>query len=178
VLYIINTYREVGRKYAHFCCSKGGNLASKTIDLVQKLITPIVESLGYEIVDIEFAKKQNGQNLTIVIDNPNGIKIEDCEKVHNAINEPLDELNPTDDVPYTLNVSSPGLDRPIKNQKDFLRNKGKEVEIKLFAPQNGKKIFVGNLEEMNENNVSIISGKQKITLDLKTVAIILPVIKF
>ena len=178
MLYIINTYREVGRKYAHFCCSKGGNLASKTIDLVQKLITPIVESLGYEIVDIEFAKKQNGQNLTIVIDNPNGIKIEDCEKVHNAINEPLDELNPTDDVPYTLNVSSPGLDRPIKNQKDFLRNKGKEVEIKLFAPQNGKKIFVGNLEEMNENNVSIISGKQKITLDLKTVAIILPVIKF
>ncbi|MFA6859771.1 MAG: ribosome maturation factor RimP [Clostridia bacterium] len=153
-------------------------MASKTIDLVQKLITPIVESLGYEIVDIEFAKKQNGQNLTIVIDNPNGIKIEDCEKVHNAINEPLDELNPTDDVPYTLNVSSPGLDRPIKNQKDFLRNKGKEVEIKLFAPQNGKKIFVGNLEEMNENNVSIISGKQKITLDLKTVAIILPVIKF
>jgi len=152
----------VGRKYAHFCCSKGGNLASKTIDLVQKLITPIVESLGYEIVDIEFAKKQNGQNLTIVIDNPNGIKIEDCEKVHKAISDPLDELNPTGDAKYILNVSSVGLDRPIKTDKDLKRNIGKEVEIRLYKPIEKKKDFKGFLVDFNAEDVIIKSDAEEI----------------
>lgn len=109
-------------------------MAGKTIDLVQEKINPIIESLGYEVVDVEYAKKVDGMNMTFYIDKPDGIKIEDCEKVHKAISDPLDELNPTGDAKYILNVSSVGLDRPIKTDKDLKRNIGKEVEIRLYKP--------------------------------------------
>ena len=91
---------------------KKESFMSKISDKVQEFITPIVEGLGCEIVEVEFAKKQNGDNLTVFIDKKGGVTINDCEMVHNAINEPLDELNPTEAKPYTLNVSSPGIDSP------------------------------------------------------------------
>ena len=80
-------------------------MASKVCDEVEKLITPIVKDLGYFIVDIEYSKKFDGMNLEITIDRDGGVDINDCEKVHRAIDEPLDELNPTGDTPYILSVS-------------------------------------------------------------------------
>ena len=92
---------------------------------VEKLVAPIAESFGCELVEVEFAKKHNGDNLTVFIDKKDGyIDIVDCETVHTAIDEPLDELDPTQGKPYTLNVSSPGIDRPIVTDKDFARNIG------------------------------------------------------
>lgn len=78
-------------------------------------INPIVDGLGYEIVDVEWAKRDGADNLTVYIDIPTGVSLDDCEKVHRAIDPALDELDPTDGKPYVLNVSSPGLDRPFKN---------------------------------------------------------------
>ena len=92
---------------------------SKISDDVQEFLTPIVNGCGCEIVEVEFAKKYNGDNLTIFIDKKGGVTLEDCERVHNAVDAPLDELNPTQDKPYTLNVSSPGIDRPIISDKDY-----------------------------------------------------------
>ena len=109
--------------------------------------------LGYEIVEVEFAKKYNGDNLTVFIDKKEGyIDITDCEKVHNAIDEPLDELDPTMGKPYTLNVSSPGIDRPIVTDKDYNRNLGEVLEVKLFQAIQKKKIFIGKLLSFDETN--------------------------
>lgn len=153
-------------------------MASKVCDEVEKLITPIVKDLGYFIVDIEYSKKFDGMNLEITIDREGGVDINDCEKVHRAIDEPLDELNPTGDMPYTLSVSSPGLDRPVKNQYDFERNKGKDVEVKLYKKLDGKKTFVGKLTDFNESEVKIdILGQEK-TFKKDMVAAVCPVIEF
>ncbi|MBQ7918034.1 MAG: ribosome maturation factor RimP [Clostridia bacterium] len=134
---------------------------SKISEKIEEFITPIVEELGYEIVEVEFAKKYNGDNLTVFIDKPGGgITINDCEAVHNAIDEPLDELNPTNDKPYTLNVSSPGIDRPIVTDKDYNRNKGEVLEVKLFEAIQKKKLFVGTLIDFNSETVTLdIDGK-------------------
>lgn len=149
------------------------NIASK----VQEFITPIVEPMGYTIVEVEYAKKQNGMNLTVFIDSPNGIGLDDCEKVHNSIDAPLDELDPTAGASYTLNVSSPGLDRPLKTDKDLLLAINKEVDISLYAKQNGKKDFVGILKAFDENTLTIISGSE-ITLDRKNISKITKHISF
>ena len=79
-------------------------MAGKVETICNEKIRPVIEELGYELVDIEYSKKVDGMNLDFIIDSPNGILIEDCEKVHRAIDELLDEVNPTDDAPYILNV--------------------------------------------------------------------------
>ena len=99
---------------------------AKTIEIVKEKICPIISELGYEVVDVEYSKKVDGMNLTFYIDSPNGITLDDCERVHKAIDGPLDELDPTGDATYILNVSSCGLDRPIKTDSDLKR---KEVQV-------------------------------------------------
>ncbi len=153
-------------------------MAGKVETICEEKVAPVIESLGYDVVEIEYAKKVDGMNLTFVIDSPKGIFLEDCEKVHNTISELLDELNPTGDSEYILNVSSPGIDRPVKNYKDYLRNKGKLVEVKLFAPKDGKKSFEGSLSGFDEKEVKINQDGKELTFERETVAQILPVIKF
>ena len=134
---------------------------SKISERIEEFITPIVNELGYEIVEVEFAKKYNGDNLTVFIDKKGGITINDCEVVHNAIDEPLDELNPTNDKPYTLNVSSPGVDRPIVTNKDYARNLDEVLEVKLFEPIEKKKLLVGTLINYDENFMFLdVDGKE------------------
>lgn len=143
---------------------------SKISEEVEKLITPIAEKFGLEIVQVEFAKKYNGDNLTVFIDKAGGVTIEDCEALHNAIDEPLDELDPTNGKPYTLNVSSPGVDRPIVTDKDYSRNIGNQLEIKLFQAIDKKKIFVGNLKSFSENTITLEIGGDEIELDRKLIS--------
>ena len=143
---------------------------SKISDEVEKFLAPIVEDLGCEIVEVEFAKKYNGDNLTVFIDKKGGVTIEDCEKVHNAIDEPLDELNPTQDKPYTLNVSSPGVDRPIVTDKDFTRNIGEVLEVRLFQAVEKKKVFVGTLLEFDENKNKLDNDGTTIELERKLIS--------
>ena len=151
----------------------------KITDKIFEKINPTIVGLGYEIVDVEYVKKGNDAALTVYIDKvPVGISLDDCEKVSVAIDPLLDELNPTNDEPYTLNVSSPGLDRPFKKQRDFERNYGKEVEIKLYAPMQGKKIYEGVLISHNENTTEIeLDGKQ-IKIENSKIAIARPLVRF
>lgn len=129
---------------------------------VMQHICAIVESLGCEIVEVEFKKKENGDNLTVFIDKVGGVTLDDCERVHNAIDAPLDELDPTNGKPYTLNVSSPGLDRPIKSDRDYERNIGQKIEINLYAAIEKKKRFCGKLVGFDENFVTVeVDGKER-----------------
>ncbi len=93
-------------------------MSEKTTEIIDKLLRPKIEELGYEIVDIEYVKKYGQMNLTVFIDIPRGVSLDDCELVHNAVNPILDEADPIKEA-YVLNISSPGLDRPFKKQRDF-----------------------------------------------------------
>ena len=157
-------------------------MAGKVKAICEEKIVPVIEELGYEVVEVEYVKKSDGMNLTFYIDSDNGIQIEDCEKVSKSIDDLLEQVNPTDDQPYILSVSSPGLDRPIKTDKDFKRNLNKEIEVTLFAKQNGRKNFKGELISFDETSFTIkevVKNKEEeFTFIRAQVAHIVPVIKF
>lgn len=148
----------------------------KPVNEIKEFLIPIADTMGIEIVDVEFDAKATA--LTIFIETETGVDLDTCEKFHNAINEPIDELNPTFDAPYTLNVSSPGLDRPFKTERDFERNVGKEVELKLYAPLKGKKFLEGFLVAYDENSVTIKTDKEELKTQKNKIAKINKAIKF
>lgn len=153
-------------------------MSKKVKEICEEKICPIIENMGYHVIEVEYAKKSDGMNLTFFIDKEDGIKIEDCETVSKAIDQPLEELNPTNDEAYVLSVSSPGIDRPIKTEWDFNKNQGKEIEITLFAKLDGKKKFVGILKSHDENTVTIEDNGEDRVFERKQIAHIVPVIKF
>ncbi|NLK17615.1 MAG: ribosome maturation factor RimP [Clostridiales bacterium] len=129
---------------------------SKIKQMVMELAKPIAEKLELEVVEVEYAKKHNGMNLTIFIHKEGGVTLADCERLHKLLDAPLDELNPTDDKPYILNVSSLGLDRPLKTKADFDRNIGKELHIKLYRAIEGKKEIKGTLIGFDDGIIKIM----------------------
>lgn len=141
-------------------------------------INPLITQMGYEIVEVEFGKKGGETNLTVYIDIPRGVSLDDCEKVHYAVDPVLEELDPTDDKPYVLNISSPGLDRPFKTARDYERNYGKEVEVKLYAPYMGKKIYEGVLISRDENSLVLQIEGKNMTIETNRIALVRPLVKF
>ncbi len=154
-------------------------MAKKSVvEMVTELCEPIVSELGYELVEVKYAKGHSGMDLTLFIYSENGISLEDCEKVSKAVDMPLDELNPTNDEPYSLNVSSLGLDRPIKTAKDAKRNLGKKVEVKFYAALNGKKVLIGELKDYSEETITINVDGEDMTFKFNEFANCTPVIEF
>ncbi len=123
---------------------------------VAALLTPTVEELGYRIWDVEFAKEGADWHLTVTIDSDDGISINDCERVHNAIDPILDDADPIDTA-YYLNVSSPGIERDLRTDAHILASLGERVEAKLFAAHEGKKEYTGTLTAYEEG-VLTLSG--------------------
>lgn len=134
------------------------------------------DSMGIEIVDVECNEK--AASLTVYIETEQGVDLDTCEKFHNAINEPIDEFDPSFGQPYTLNVSSPGLDRPFKTYRDFERNLGKEIELKLYAPLKGKKFLEGVLDAFDENSVTVTVSGEQVKIARNKIAKINKAIKF
>lgn len=153
-------------------------MENRVAEKTRQALTPIIEELGFEVVDVEYVKKPEGMTLTVYIDIPRGVTIDDCETVHNAVNPVIDALDPTGDQPYFFNISSPGLDRPFKTQRDYERNYGKEVEIKLYAPLRGKKIYEGVLLEKTPNTVRISAAKGEECIETNRIAFVRPLVKF
>ncbi len=149
----------------------------KVADEVFALVAPIAESFGLEVVEVLYEKKYDGMNLTVVIDKDGGVTIDDCERLHRAIDAPLDELDPID-TSYTLNVSSPGIDRPLKTERDYRRNLNKKIAVRLYTPLNGKKLFDGVLTSYDENVFTIDMGGKQLTFNKKDTAKVEPIIEF
>src|SRR6056297_1211417 len=118
---------------------------SKIVDTVSEIIEPIVEDLGYELVDVEFVKEGSDWFLRVYIDQETGINIDDCTNVSKLISSKLDEVDPITQE-YFLEVSSPGIERVLKKDKDLTRFKGSNISIKLFTKYEDKKQFIGKLE--------------------------------
>lgn len=149
----------------------------KTESEIREFLLPIAENIGVEIVDVE-TKISKNPSLTVYIDTDNGVDLDTCEKFHNAIDTALDEFDPSYGDSYTLNVSSPGLDRPFRTGRDYEKNIGEEVELKLFAPMKGKKNFEGVLDGYDGKNVYVVIDGIRHTLPLNKIAKINRSIKF
>ena len=130
-----------------------------------------------ELVELTLTREQQGKTLCIYIDKPGGVTIDDCELVSRTVDPILDEADPIEQQ-YYLSVSSLGLDRPLKKDADYQRNLGKQIEVKLFAPLNGKKEFKGELVRFDETCLVILDGETERTLERKTVALARPELKF
>jgi ribosome maturation factor RimP len=127
-------------------------------DTVRAAILPTVEGLGYSIWDVTYSKIGSDYHLEITIDSENGINIEDCERVHRAIDPILDECDPIEGF-YYLEVSSPGIERELRSEEHFLWAVGERVEAKLFTAVGGKKSILGILKAY-EDGCAVIENAQ------------------
>lgn len=136
---------------------------------VEGLLVDKIKSIGYELYDVEYAKEGKNYFLRIFIDKPNGIDLQDCEKVNNEIVDILDEADYIKEQ-YFLEVSSPGVERVLRKDKHLQENLGIEVEIKLFRKdEKGKKEYRGVLKAFNQDEIILDDG---ITLERKNIALI------
>ena len=149
----------------------------KSVEEITSALLPTATAMGIEIVEVE-AKVTKNSYITVYIDTEDGVDLDTCEKFHNAIDPVLDDFDPSYGASYTLNVSSPGLDRPLKTDRDFQKRIGCDVEIKLFAPLKGKKYFECKLIDYDGNNVVIEDGEEQIKLPLVRIAKINEAVKF
>ncbi len=147
--------------------SKREEIEKKTEDLVQ----PILDTGGYELVDIEYVKEGANRYLRIYADKEGGISIDDCVAISRSLEAKLDEEDFIEDA-YILEVSSPGLGRPLKKEKDFARSIGKNVEVKLYQPMDGEKEMQGELIRYSADDVTILTGDQEKTIARNDIALI------
>lgn len=136
---------------------------------VEALVEPIILKLEYNLYDVEYIKEGKDYFLRIYIDSDSGISLEDCEKVSNAINDVLDSANLIEEQ-YFLEISSPGIERTIRKDKQLAQNIGKELSIKFFKPYNGKKQMQGTLEKIDEENIYINLENKILDIPKKDIA--------
>ncbi|HEY8486193.1 MAG TPA: ribosome maturation factor RimP [Limnochordales bacterium] len=114
----------------------------------------IARELGYEVVEVEYLAGRNGRLVRVFIDKPGGVGIEDCRAMSERLSRALDELDPVPG-PYRLEVSSPGVERPLRKEEDFRRFAGRQVSIHLYAPVQGRRHWVGELLGMEGGQVQL-----------------------
>lgn len=137
----------------------------------EALITPIVEKYAFELVDVEYVKEGGTFYLRAYIDKPEGITVDDCETVSREFSDRLDEEDFIEEA-YIMEVSSPGLGRPLKKEKDYKRSMGKELEIRTYRPINREKEFYGILTAYDENSVTIDGEGGEMTFQKSDIALI------
>lgn len=150
----------------------------KTTDRVAEITEARITEMGFTLCDVEFQKEYGNWVLTLFIDKDGGVTIDDCEQVSRAVDPLLDEADPIEQA-YYLSVSSLGLDRPLKKDADFARNVGKRIEVKLYAPQHGKKELSGTLKSWDADSFIVTDDKQEeTTIRRKDAALVRPEILF
>ena len=137
--------------------------------VVEELSAPIIEEMGLELVDVEYIKEGGAQILRIYIDKPGGVTHDECEAVSKRLDVLLEEKDPIPQL-YYLEVSSPGIERPLKNLRDFRRFAGYAVRITTFAALDGRKKIIGRLIGIEEGNLTLEEDGKTISIPLKQVA--------
>ena len=127
------------------------------VTAVDPLIRPVVTGSGYELYDLTFVKEGPNWYLRVFIDKPGGVTIDDCETISRAVGKILDDKDPIEQS-YILEVSSPGIDRPLKKGSDFAKYKGSMVDVKLYKPQGKRKEFTGTLEGLLDGDIVIVDN--------------------
>ena len=136
-------------------------MAKKSIaEIVEELLLPVIEELGYELWDVEYSKIGTEYHLEITIDSEEGITIEDCEKVHRAIDPVLDEADPIESA-YRLSVSSPGIERELRTDAHILACIGEVAELRFFKPQNGAKSLVAAISSYEDGKLTVVTPQDE-----------------
>ncbi len=130
--------------------SKKEDIVSRT----EKLLEPILDDLGFDLWDVEYVKEGQDMFLRVAIDKPGGITIDDCVDVSRKLSDALDADDPVDDA-YTLEVSSPGLGRKLRRDREFDRSIGRDVDIRFYKPVDGSKDISGKLKAYDKGSVTI-----------------------
>lgn len=134
---------------------------------VEALVKPTIEKIGYDLYDVEYAKEGKNYFLRVFIDKPEGIDLQDCEKVNDAINDLLDEADYIKEQ-YFLEVSSPGIERILRKDKHLEQNMGTEIYIKMFKKdENGQKEYQGILQGFNEEKIIL---EENVEIERKNIA--------
>lgn len=144
---------------------------SKIDDRVLEISDELAEKMSFSVVDVEFKKEGQGKTLRVYIDKDGGVDLDDCEKFSRSLEEILDEEDFIEEA-YSLEVSSPGLDRQLKKEREFLHYIGREVEVKLYKEQDGLKEFSGILKGFEEKIASIEVSGEVIKVNPKDAAFI------
>ena len=134
-------------------------------DQLGKLLGPVAAGLGYELWEIEYAPRAGGGLLRLYIDSPDGISLDDCEKVSRAVSAVLDEADPIPNE-YTLEVSSPGMDRVLRTQAHFARFAGERVKVEMIQLINGRKRFQGRLQKVGESEITLETDGGQVSLPI------------
>ena len=138
---------------------------------IEGVCAPLCAREGVELAEAKLTSHGGQRVLTLYIWSPERpVSLDDCERVHRAVDPALDELDPTGDKPYTLNVSSLGLDRPVVSDGDFRRNLGAEVTARLFAPLAGKKEYDGVLSDFDRETFTLETAEGTLVLERKKAA--------
>ena len=137
----------------------------------ESLLLPLTEEFGFEPIDVEYIKEGGSWYLRVYIDKEGGITVNDCEAVSRRMSDLLDEEDFIDDS-YIFEVSSPGLGRPLKKEKDYIRSKGKEIEIRTYRAIDRRKDFTGVLTAWTDDTVTVVSGEETRTFQKKDIALI------
>ena len=143
----------------------------KVTDQVTEFAKPVVESFGCRLWDVEYVREGSERYLRIYIDKDGGVDIEDCEKIHRALDPILDEKDPIAES-YHFEVSSAGLERALKRPGDFEQFMGSPVLVKLYRPRNGLKEIPGILRGYEDGKVTVEAGKETITFEKSQVALV------
>jgi ribosome maturation factor RimP len=157
-------------RFAHFLFlqhARGVQVSSK-LEQLQAMLAPVIEALGYECWGIEFISQGRHSLLRIYIDHANGILVEDCETVSRQVSGILDVEDPITNE-YTLEVSSPGMDRPLFTLEQFARHAGELVKIKLRSPYEGRRNFQGLLRGVEEQDVVVLVDEHEYLLPVEQV---------
>ena len=139
------------------------------VSSVRKITEEILKSTDIELFDIEYVKEEPFKYLKVYIDKPGGITVDDTADISRVLNKKLDEVDLIKEQ-YFLEVSSPGVERPFKTEKDYVKNLNKVVEARVYKQIDDKKTVKGILTEKNENNIVIKSGENNFTIELKELA--------
>ena len=138
-------------------------------ETVREAITPIISELGYDIWDITYQKVGADYHLEVTIDSERGINIDDCEKVHRAIDPILDECDPIEGF-YYLDVSSPGIERELRTEAHILSQIGVKAEAKLYAAKDGKRSIIGIIKSLEGDILTITEPSGDIELKLSEIS--------
>lgn len=149
----------------------------KIADLVYDTIKQLFKN-DIKLLEVEYVKKSDGMHLVVYIDKDTGVSIDDCVYVNDLISDTIDELNPTKDEKYVLDVSSYGLDRPLKYDWQFKKYQNQKVNVKLYKKLDGKKEFVATLLGKDDKQYYFNLNDENITINIVDVANITPYIEF
>ena len=144
---------------------------------ITNTITPLLEANHMELVELQIKKAKDGMHIIAYIYKEGGVTLDDCTDISRGLGDKLDDDNLIEEA-YYLEVSSPGLDRPLKTQDDYRRNLGKKVEVKLYKEENGARLHSGLLAEYDSDNIVLDVEGNKQTFEISSIALMKQYIEF